>query len=320
MVQDGDSIMLDASSTVRRMIKYLSGKRGLKIITNNLRIFSEEAPADAQLYCTGGLFNAQNALFYGAGAERYLRSLYADKCFFSSQGISEEGKISDASEEETALRRVMLSHAERKIFLCDASKIGVKRMFALCGKEDVDEITDTFRKFYESKGVKINKKPEYSAKDIEALARHDADEIIRGGDEDVADEFDRLEALGTKMTKREQETFRILAEHLQGAEQSREFAKLGVTEDVYNSKEFKDFSKKFVKDTPIAEIYQIYAQTKPKKEIKPMGSMKNSNSADNGVKEFYTIDEARKFTQKDFEKNPKLFEQVVKSSHQWNNR
>ena len=34
----------------------------------------------------------------------------------------------------------MLSHAERKIFLCDASKIGVKRMFALCGKEDVDEI------------------------------------------------------------------------------------------------------------------------------------------------------------------------------------
>lgn len=140
MVQDGDSIMLDASSTVRRMIKYLSGKRGLKIITNNLRIFSEEAPADSQLYCTGGLFNAQNALFYGAGAERYLRSLYADKCFFSSQGISEEGKISDASEEETALRRVMLSHAERKIFLCDASKIGVKRMFALCGKEDVDEI------------------------------------------------------------------------------------------------------------------------------------------------------------------------------------
>lgn len=188
------------------------------------------------------------------------------------------------------------------------------------GKEDVDEITDTFRKFYESKGVKINKKPEYSAKDIEALARTDADEIIRGGDEDVADEFDRLEALGTKMTKREQETFRILAEHMQNAETNRELAKLGVTEDVYGSKEFKDFSKKFAKDTPIAEIYQIYAQTQPKKEIKPMGSMKNSNSADNGVKEFYTIDEARKFTQKDFEKNPKLFEQVVKSSHQWNNR
>lgn len=140
MVQDGDTIMLDASSTVRRMIKYLSNKRGLKIITNNLRIFSDEVPEDMHLYCTGGLFNAQNAMFCGAGAERYVRMLYADKCFFSSQGISEEGKISDASEEETALRRVMLSHSNKKIFLCDDSKIGVKRMFALCGKEDLDEI------------------------------------------------------------------------------------------------------------------------------------------------------------------------------------
>ncbi|MBR5231321.1 MAG: DeoR/GlpR transcriptional regulator [Clostridia bacterium] len=140
MIGDGDTVMLDASSTVRRMIKYLGGKRGIKIITNNLRIFSDELPSDVQLYCTGGLFNAQNALFFGAGAERYLRSINADKCFFSSQGISEDGRISDASEEETALRRVMLSRAERKIFLCDGSKLGIKRMFTLCGREDVDEI------------------------------------------------------------------------------------------------------------------------------------------------------------------------------------
>ena len=185
------------------------------------------------------------------------------------------------------------------------------------GKESVEELTDTLSKFYESKGIKINKTPEYSAKDIETLARAEADEIIRGGDEDVAEEFDRLEALGTKMTKREQETFRMLAEHMQSAQTSRELAKIGVTEDVYASKEFRDFSKKFAKDTPITEIYNIYAQTKPKKEIKTMGSMKNNNSADNGIKDFYTIDEARKFTQKDFEKNPKLFEKVVESSHKW---
>ena len=140
MVQDGDTIMLDASSTVRRMIKYLNGKRGIKIVTNNLRIFSEVISPDIRLYCTGGIFDAQNALLYGAASERYIRSLNADKCFFSSQGISLEGKISDASEEETSLRRVMLSHAEKKIFLCDDSKLGVKHMFTLCGKEDVDEI------------------------------------------------------------------------------------------------------------------------------------------------------------------------------------
>lgn len=185
------------------------------------------------------------------------------------------------------------------------------------GKESVEELTDTLSKFYESKGIKINKAPEYSTKDIETLARAEADEIIRGGDEDVAEEFDRLEALGTKMTKREQATFRMLAEHMQSAETSRELAKIGVTEDVYASKEFRDFSKKFAKDTPITEIYNIYAQTKPKKEIKTMGSMKTTGSNDNGVKEYYSPEEARKFTKKDFDANPALFKAVCNSMPKW---
>ena len=195
----------------------------------------------------------------------------------------------------------------------------VETLRAGTGKNDADakELNGTFSEFYKSKGIKINKTPEYSTKDIETLARAEADEIIRGGDEDVAEEFDRLEALGTKMTKREQATFRMLAEHMQSAETSRELAKIGVTEDVYTSKEFRDFSKKFAKDTPITEIYNIYAQTKPKKEIKTMGSMKTTGSNDNGVKEYYSPEEARKFTKKDFDANPALFKAVCNSMSKW---
>jgi hypothetical protein len=48
-----------------------------------------------------------------------------------------------------------------------------------------------------------------------------------------------------------------------------------------------------------------------------MGSMKNSVSTDNGVKDFYSRDEALKFTQKDFDKNPALFDAVRKSMYKW---
>lgn len=185
------------------------------------------------------------------------------------------------------------------------------------GKESVEDLTDTFEKFYESKGIKINKTPDHSERDIEALARADANEFISYGDEDAAEEFSRLEALGAKMTKREQATFKILAEHLAGAETSRELAKIGVTEEEYKSEDFQNFAKKFNSNTPIKDIYDIYSKTKPKKEIKTMGSMKTGNSADNGIKDFYTIEEARRFTQKDFENNPKLYEKVVESSHKW---
>ena len=186
------------------------------------------------------------------------------------------------------------------------------------GKESVEEMTDTFAEFYRGKGINIPQKPDYSAKDIEVLARAEANEIISSGYEDVVEEVDRLTAVGAaNMTAREKALFKVLAEHRQSAERSHELNKIGVTEDVYNSQEFKDFAGKFNPNIPITDVYNIYKQTQPKKEIKTMGSMTNHNSGDKGVKDFYTRDEALKFTKKDFDDNPALFAAVEKSMLKW---
>lgn len=187
------------------------------------------------------------------------------------------------------------------------------------GKEDVGEITSDLRQFYtEKKGIKIPERSRYSEQDNETLARADAAEIIRGGYDEVVEELDRLTELGVaNMSAREKATFKILAEHQQNEARGRELSKLGVTEDVYNSEEFKSFQSKFSANTPISEVYDIYAKTQPKKEIRTMGSMKNGNSADSGVKEFYTPEEARTFTKADFDKNPALYKAVVDSMTKW---
>ena len=186
------------------------------------------------------------------------------------------------------------------------------------GKESVEEMTDTFTKFYESKGIKIPEKPIYTDKDIEVLANAEAAEIIRAGYEDVVDEVDRLTALGAdNMTAREKAYFKVLAEHRQKTERQSELAKIGVTEEEYNSKEFQDFAKQFNSTTPIGDIFNIYRKTQPKKEFKTMGSMKNSASSDSTVKDFYSRDEALKFTKKDFDKNPALFKAVQESMLKW---
>ena len=186
------------------------------------------------------------------------------------------------------------------------------------GKKGVDELADTFTDFYGKKGIKIQKKPQYSAEDIEVLAGAEADEIIRTGYDDVVEEVDRLTAIGAdKMTDREKAVFKRLAEHRQNAERNRELSSIGVTEDVYNSQDFKDFANKFSATTPIRDIYDIYAKTQPKKNIKPMGSMRSGVVEDNGVKDFYSFEEANKFTKKDFDKNPALYAAVQKSMLKW---
>ncbi len=186
------------------------------------------------------------------------------------------------------------------------------------GKESVEEMTDTFTKFYEGKGIKIQKPSAYSQKDIEILAEAEAKEVISGGFDEVVEEVDRLTQLGvTNMTEKEKAVFRTLATYRQNTERSRKLAEIGVTEDVYNSDDFKEFAGKFKPDTPIKDVYDIYAKQQPKKQIQTMGSMKNTISDDSTVKDFYTRDEALKFTKADFDKNPALYKAVEASMMKW---
>lgn len=187
------------------------------------------------------------------------------------------------------------------------------------GKDTVEEMTGTLRQFYEQKGVKIPEKPTYSPKEIEVLANAEADDIIRSGYDDVVEETDRLTGVGfANMTAREKTLFKKLAEYRQSVERGKALSQLGVSEDVYGSKEFSDFASKFQASTPIQEIYDLYnLKTKPKKQIQTMGSMKTDSSTDDGVKDFYTPEEARRFSKKDYDRNPALLKAVENSMLKW---
>lgn len=185
------------------------------------------------------------------------------------------------------------------------------------GKESVEDMTDTFREFYEKKGIKISQKPSYTDGDIAVLAKADAEEIIKGGFDEVVEEVDRLADIGVaNMTAREKALFKTLAEHRQAEERSRELKKIGVTEDVYDSAEFREFASKFNPNTPFSDVYDIYRKSQPQNKPKSMGSMKSS-SADSEVKEYYSPEEARKFSRKDLDNNPALFDAIRKSMQKW---
>ena len=91
------------------------------------------------------------------------------------------------------------------------------------GKEDVDEIADTFKQFYAKKGIQFPDKPAYNAQDLQVLAQADAQEIIRAGFDEVVEEVERLAELGAdKMKPREKALFKVLAEYRQGAERGND--------------------------------------------------------------------------------------------------
>ena len=148
LIKDGQTVFLDSSSTAQHLLPYLTRFRDLTVVTNSHRAVEVLATAKLRLICTGGDLITRNMAFVGRVAEATLENLCPDIAFISSQGVDERGEITDASEEETALRRVALRRAVRTVFLCDGSKVG-KRFFHRLGMlSEMDEIIvdETFPK------------------------------------------------------------------------------------------------------------------------------------------------------------------------------
>ena len=137
MIQDNSTVIFDSSSTVRRICRHIVARKGLTVITNNLRVCQELKDSSVRVICTGGTLVSGRECFVGHFAENFIRQIKADALFFSSQGVSKNGDITDSSEEEIALRRAMMESAKEKYFVCDSSKIGREYPFVLCNTTDI---------------------------------------------------------------------------------------------------------------------------------------------------------------------------------------
>ena len=139
-VRDNGVLLIDASSTAQMMIPYLKDFRRLVVVSNCLRATELLAGTDVKIYCTGGELLPNARAFAGTFAENMLRQLHADVLFFSCQGLSLDGRLTDPSEPETRLRQVMLRSVRKRVLLCDSTKIGKRFFFDVCGVEELDDI------------------------------------------------------------------------------------------------------------------------------------------------------------------------------------
>ena len=139
-LRDGSVIIMDGSTTVKMLLRYINSYKNITIITNNLEIINSIESSNITVFSTGGNYNVRNQVFTGYHAENMLKSIHADMLFFSAQGYSEGGEITDSSEMESAIRRVMLSRADKKVFLCDHTKLNSRYLFRICDGTDVDHI------------------------------------------------------------------------------------------------------------------------------------------------------------------------------------
>lgn len=125
MIDNGDSLLLDASTTVMYMAAFLRDRRNLTVITNGIetaRRFAENTSNTVILI--GGILRSDGVSISGALSERWLNDLHVQRAFMSCSGFSLGTGLTEIDIREAQIKSQMIRRAGQTIALVDSSKFG----------------------------------------------------------------------------------------------------------------------------------------------------------------------------------------------------
>lgn len=123
-VGDGDTLILDAGTTVGRFATHLSGLSNLRVITNGISsLLALANSSDVELVSLGGLLRHISQAFVGPLADVVLQHLSADVAFLGADGLGSFGLCCPTANHAT-LKSHMAARASRTFLLIDSSKFG----------------------------------------------------------------------------------------------------------------------------------------------------------------------------------------------------
>lgn len=189
------------------------------------------------------------------------------------------------------------------------------------GASDIDEANKKLREYYESEGIKLPEvyKPGLSSREIEVLAKADAQDFIDEGYDSMLNEANRLASKKYEnLNERERIIFNSLAQELTKENNKRDLLKLGATEEILNDKKFIDFKNQFNSKTPIGDIYNLYLKTQDSKSKPAVMSSMQDTTAQKEIKDFYSPKDVENLTDDDWEK-PGVWEKALASMKKWKN-
>ena len=145
LVHDGDSLMLDASSTAVFIAKALKDKKDLTIITNSIEIIIELfEKSDWNVISTGGLSREGSFALVGPQTDKMLRAHHVDKSIISCKGVNIKAGITDSDELHANNKQTMLDSGTEKILAADSSKFDEIAFTQICGLSSITTVvTDT---------------------------------------------------------------------------------------------------------------------------------------------------------------------------------
>ncbi|MRH43759.1 DeoR family transcriptional regulator [Aquibacillus halophilus] len=143
-VNEGDKIILDASTTAWYMAKALPNIP-ITVLTNSIKVVMElSAKKEIAVISTGGILAPESLSYVGPLAESSLDSYHVNKAFISCKGLHIERGISESNEQQARIKKKMIDITDLVYIMIDHTKFGVQAFSRLSSLDKIDHvITDS---------------------------------------------------------------------------------------------------------------------------------------------------------------------------------
>ena len=161
LVDDGDSIMMDSSTTGLALLGNLTVRKGLTIITNSIRLAYDFTNSPFRIISTGGSLRAHSCALTGSIACAALARYHVDLAIISCKALDMKRGIMESNEDESIVKQHMITQAKKSILLADHTKFDHIAFTTTCDFTPIHAlITDRdpgaeWTDFLESRGVKL---------------------------------------------------------------------------------------------------------------------------------------------------------------------
>jgi len=141
MIEDGDSILLDASTTVLHMASFLQDCRNLTIFTNGTEVarILAQNPANTTILI-GGVVRPDGGSITGLLGSEILDGMHINTAFVSCSGFSLEGGLTQVDIQEAQLKSEMIRYVKQVVALIDSSKFNQTSLTAFASPEQISRI------------------------------------------------------------------------------------------------------------------------------------------------------------------------------------
>lgn len=139
MIHDNQTIMMNAGTTPLAVMRKLTNKKNITIITNSIVLALEGAKyKNFRIILLGGEVDFEYQFVYGTMTLTQLDAYYADKFIMSADGIDAEGGITTYYDQEAEICRKMIEHSKSTIAALDRTKIGRVAFKKFADANDID--------------------------------------------------------------------------------------------------------------------------------------------------------------------------------------